>query len=553
MSTVLAGAPGAELDVELIAEALSGGSLVADYLSGAPGMTRFYTGHPGDMAAYRRKAAEVEARLDARRRSLLAGAIVPLGDAESRLSRILSGEGFFVTTGQQPALFGGPLYTLYKALAAIRTAVKLERALGTPVLALFWVGADDHDWDEANHVSVLDEHGRVERLEVRAPADALPLPLSARTWGRGVSAAVERLRQLLPDTPAGSEVAAHLARDYTQDSTVEASFTRTMTLLLRDRRIALLSSAHPALREAAVPVLLREAANAGAHFEKVQRQTSRLEAAGYPVQVEITPDASNIMHLDERGRDRLVRAPGGWRTRREHALLSESNLLALIRDEPQRFSPNVLLRPVVENAVLPTIAYVAGPGELRYFAQVGCLFEAHGILPPVVVPRTSMTIVEPAIRRILDDTGCSPDMVRQPFDTLLTAAVRRQLPPPVSRALEQLRAQAHTAWAELTDAAAAVDPTLRGPLIAARNRTLMQANDAEARIMRQLKRRNVVLAGRLERAWASLFPGGKPQERVLGVLPFLARYGHALIPRLEQAMEPVPDSPRAWTGPDCAG
>jgi hypothetical protein len=201
MSTLLpveAGQAGVDLAIQ--AGPLRGGArLVRDYLAATPELRPFYGGHPSDPAAYERKAAEVAARLDPPARARLAPALEPLGDAPERLRRILDGDGFFVTTGQQPALFGGPLYTLYKTLAAIRLADALETQLGRPVLALFWIGADDHDWDEANHTSVLDAQGYVRTIRVRGDAAAPPLPLSDRAWGPGIGPAVDEFTRLLPD------------------------------------------------------------------------------------------------------------------------------------------------------------------------------------------------------------------------------------------------------------------------------------------------------------------------------------------------------------------
>jgi bacillithiol synthase len=551
MALIAGDLPASGRDLEVQVEPLQGGPLVADYLAGRPAVGPFYTGHPGDIAAYRRKAAEVEARLPASRRQAVAGAIEPLGDAGPHLARILGGDGFFVTTGQQPALFGGPLYTIYKALTAIRMASMLEARLGSPVLALFWIGADDHDWEEANHITVLDEAGALQRIAVRARADAVPVPLSERRWGRGVGTAVDEMVAALPVTPRAREIAAHLRHAYTPDATVADSFTSTMKLLLGDRRIALVSSAHPALRRAAAPVLYYEAAHSAEHHEKILRQTEWLVACGYPAQVPLATGASNLMQVDGRGRDRLMQSRHGWATRRERQAMPEDMLLRLIHDEPHRFSPNVLLRPIVESAVFPTVAYVAGPGELRYFGQIGCLFEAHGILPPVVVPRSSMTLVEPGIRRLLTRLGLEHTALRSPFDDVVTEVVRRDMPPAAIGALERLRQSLHTGYEQLVAATDAIDPTLAGPLGVARDRSLLQANDAERRILRQLKRRDAVLVEQLGRAAASLHPGGVPQERVLNPLQYLARYGPTFMDLLERQAEPVFHAAAGWTGPQC--
>jgi bacillithiol synthase len=549
MNTALAGSA---LNLEILAGPLQGGgALVQDYLAGADALAPFYSGHPGDIGAYRRKADEVQVRLDGAARSRVAGAIRPLGDAAGRLQRILNGDGFFVTTGQQPALFGGPLYTLYKVLGAIRLAEVLEQQLQRPVLALFWVGADDHDWDEANHASLLDAQHYVHRLTVRARHDAPLLPLSERVWGPDIERVVREFESCLPPSEFSDDIVAHVRQAYTPSMTVAASSTATMELLLHDRRVAIVSSAHSLVRQAAAPVLLREAERMETHQAALKRQTDRLEVAGYAPQVALAENASNIMLLGPDGRDRLVKDSSGWRSRREKRGIGADELLALIAGEPERFSANVLLRPVVESALFPTIAYVAGPGELSYFAQTACLFREHGIMQPVIVPRPSLTLVEAKIRRILDKLVLEPDGVRRPFQELVTTVIRQEVPPAAYAALERIRRTLHDAYGELMEITREIDPTLSGPLMSARNWSTVRANEAEKRIVRHLKRRNSILVEQVRKAAAGLYPEGAPQERVLSPLPLVARYGPGLVAGVAGALDMALEPRTSWQGPEC--
>lgn len=529
---------------------LGGGPLVRDYLAGRD-LSAFYTGHFTDPAAYERKATEVAARLNATSRARVADAIEPLGDARSRLDSILKGNGFFITTGQQPALFGGPLYTLYKILGAIRLADALERRLSRPVLALFWVGSDDHDWDEANHSALIDPDHHVRRITVRAQEDLPPLPLSARAWGPGIEDAVDEFLSLLPDTVHADEIAAHVREAYRPELTVTQSFTATIRWLLHDRRVAIIDSAHPSLRRAAADIMRVEAERSVEHARVLQHQTGRVESLGYAAQVDIAPDASNLMLIDEQGRDRLIRTGRGWRTRRTGGFIAEDRLLELIETRPDSFSPNVLLRPVVESAVLPTIAYVAGPGELSYFSQIGCLFQAHGILPPIVVPRPSVTLIEPKVRQVLDRLGMQPDELRRPFREVVADLISAEMPADVQRSLDALRESIATGYDELASVAERIDPVLRSALNGGRNASLLEVNAAEKRIRAQLRRVHEVRIEQLRRAAAHVQPGGAPQERVLGPLPFVAAEGRELVERIEAAIDLEPSGAASWEGPDC--
>ena len=528
-----------------------GGKLVHDYLSGHD-LSPFYSGHHSDPSAYERKAAEVDTRLSAAARAVAGAAVEPLGDSGDRLRRILAGDGFFVTTGQQPALFGGPLYTLYKILGAIRLAEVLERQLGKPVLALFWTGSDDHDWAEANHSVVLDTQKYPHRITVAAPEDAPPLPLSHRRWGAGVSAAVAEFVGMLPDTVGADEIAEHVRSVYVPGATVAESFTETVRYLLADRRLAIVDSAHPAVRRAAAPVLRHDLERVLRGNDPVDRQTKRLEAAGYTAQVAVASDASNVMLIDGEGRDRIIRTARGWATRRERSGIPERALLDMVESEPDRFSPNVLLRPVVESAIFPTIAYVAGPGELSYFAQLGCLFESHGIVPPVVVPRPSVTLLDTRAAPALDRLGMEAEALSRPFRDVVADAIAAEMPATVRDALASARSAITAEFEQLAGAAASIDPTLRGPLIGSRNASLLEVLAAEKKITTQLRRANRTKIEQLRRAAALVFPFDKPQERVFGPLPYVAVYGRELVAEIEAALDMELREVASWRGSDSA-
>jgi bacillithiol synthase len=538
---------GYELRVEPL---LGGGALVRDYLIGRD-LSPFFAGHYSDPAAYERKAAEVDARLGAADRMRVADAVEPVGDAGPRLQQILSGNGYFITTGQQPALLGGPLYTLYKILGAVRLAELAEQRLRRPVLALFWIGSDDHDWDEASQSALLDGAKYVHRLQVRAPANTPPRPLYQRIWGPHIERVVEEFSALLPDSSHTRAVLHHVRETYTPAATVAASFTATMRLLLAGQRVALVDSSHPSLRRAATPVMRVEAERTEQHGKMIAAQTQRLSESGYTAQVSTADGASNLMLIDTHGRDRLLRTPRGWVTRRQRRAMAEAELLDRIDADPDSFSPNVLLRPVVENAVFPTIAYVAGPAELSYFAQIGCLFEAHGILPPVVVPRPSVLVLDEKSVRKLDALGVDAEFLMRPFRDVEADAIMAALPRSVSRGLEALREALLHSYETLANAAQSVDPTLRGPIIAARNRALLEANAVEKKIAGRIRRRGDGRIEQLRRLAASVQPDGKPQERVFGPLPLLAAYGTTLIDDIAAAMPMDVPTVARWQGPRC--
>jgi bacillithiol biosynthesis cysteine-adding enzyme BshC len=545
---------GRRTGLEIRLASLGSTALVRDYLRGDPALAPFYAGFPFDPEAYRRKASAVHARLPAPDRARLAPALEPTSPAAAaRMSRVLEGQGLAVTTGQQTGLFGGPLYPLYKVLSAVRLASELEELLGQPVVPVFWVAADDHDWAEVNHAIVASRDGRALRIEVAQAVGAAPVPMSARRPGAAIEPAVEQLLAQLPDSAWAGALSDLVRRAYQPQSTMAEAFRTLFAGLLADLDVVILDPAHPALKRAAAPLLLREIERALSHASILGRQSARLEAAGYHVQVPIAADASNVFVHDEHGRERLVRDGDRWVLRRTKRSFTAAELAAWVERDPSAFSPGVLLRPVVESAVLPTVAYVGGPGELAYFGQIGCLFRAHGVEPPLVVPRASLTLVEPGIRRLLDRFGMEPADFQRPFHELVTERVRASLPREVTAPLAELAATIEAGYDRLMVGARAIDPTLEGWVRRHRNQALAQVESASRKITSHRKKRSGIETAQLGRAAASLAPAGAAQDRALNALPFLARYGPGLVADLRDAIEMPVDRPRPdWMGVVCS-
>jgi uncharacterized protein YllA (UPF0747 family) len=204
----------------------------------------------------------------------------------------------------------------------------------------------------------------------------------------------------------------------------------------------------------------------------------------------------------------------------------------MVQDDPSLLSPNVLLRPIVENGVFPTVSYVAGPGEMAYYAQLREYFLSHGIMMPVIFPRHGATLVEGKVGKVLDKFQLALEGLDRPFDALAAEVAREGVPPDVRQALGEIRGALGKGAGAPTKAAQAVDSTLKGPMTHARNASFQAFDEAEKKILQAVKRQNEIALGQLEKAQKNLFPGGKPQERILNPLYYLARYGPELIPAL---------------------
>jgi bacillithiol synthase len=538
--------------LELQVVPLPGPKLVEDYYAGVPQLAAFYSGFAWSPQAYRRRAELVQGAFSPERSALLRSAVFPTSSsAAAKLERIARGEGFVVTTGQQPGLFGGPLYTAYKILTAVRLAQILEQQLDAPVAPLFWVPADDHDWDEVNHVHVIDARNQLVRVEAASTTDA-PLSMARRQFGEDVTASIDQLAAVLPQNDFAAEYLAILRECYTPHACVADAFRQFIARTFSSVDLLITYSADPALKRFAVPLFRAELENAEAHAWLLRQQTDRLIAAGYHEQVAIALDAANLMYEDENGRERLVREDGDWILRRTKRSFDQRELLNRLEAEPERFSANVLLRPVLESYAFPTLAYVGGPAEVSYFGQTGCLFSAHGVPMPLVFPRASLDLVEAKVRKVLDKFNLTPADFRRPFHEMVSQLARDELPEGVRAALLQLRRGLTSGYEALVEASAGIDVTLRGPLESARNASHKQVEDAERKILSHLKKQQAISIEQLQKASSNLFPEGQRQERVFGAVNYLARYGGALLSAVLVALDlQIERDVPGWDGVRC--
>ncbi|HEX9705602.1 MAG TPA: bacillithiol biosynthesis BshC [Gemmatimonadales bacterium] len=426
--------------------------------------------------------------------------------------RLSAGGALVVTTGQQPGLFTGPLYTIYKALSAIALARRLERERRTPVVPVFWVAGDDHDFSEANHVFALSTGGEPVRLALRErPADAPLVPLARERVGPEITATLEALRTAMPDTEFKPAVFAWLEAAYRPDATLADAFAHALDALLGSRGLVVFRPYHPAAKRLMAPLLLRSL-------------SVTLEDGYLPVLLE-----------GSAGRDRLRADGAAFVARRSGERFSRRDVERLADEAPERLSPNVLLRPAIEAALLPTVAYAAGPAELEYFPKAEPLYRVLGdaVEPQPAVARWSGVLVEPRVDKVLQKHNLSLDDLAAPPGALEARLVSETLPRDVSDALGALRSGLEDGYRRLAQALEGFDPTLVRSVESARNAALTGTRDIEKKLVASLKRTNESLVGQVVRARSAVFPGGKPQERALTLATFLVRYGPPLIDALE--------------------
>jgi bacillithiol biosynthesis cysteine-adding enzyme BshC len=469
----------------------------------------------------------------------LAAAVVESPAREAALSRLAQPGALAVTSGQQPGLLTGPLYTIYKALSSAALARTLERQWHRPVVPVFWVAGDDHDFAEASRASWITADGTLRTVTLPSRAADAPLtPMYREPLGPMMDEVFATLEADLQPFEFREWTLEWLRRHYHSTATVAHSFAGALSELLAPAGVICLDSTHPAVKRAAAPYLMRALQRAPELDRALMRRAEELKTLGRDAGVALGDEATLVMLEGEAGRDRLVASNRRFQTRRSGEAMDLPALDRIARGAPERLSPNVLLRPVIESALLPTVAYVAGPGELRYLALTPPVYELLGVPRQQVVPRWSGVLVEPRVERVLQKFQLEvEDLLNQPGGALEARVVRSQLPEEAVRALEALRSAIQAGYEELAQSAATIDPTLVRTVEGTRNQALAGLQDMEKKLVQHLKRRQATELAQIARARTVILPEDKPQERVLGIVSFLARYGPSLVTELSQTIE----------------
>jgi bacillithiol biosynthesis cysteine-adding enzyme BshC len=523
------------------------GGIFEAYLSGAA--RPFFDGHfadAGDRRRAVRRALRPVAPAVADAVAAQNARLVPSAARDAHLAALRDGAAA-VLTGQQVGLFLGPLYTIYKAASAVCVARALAAESGRPVVPVFWLQTEDHDLPEIAVCDVPPIRGAPLALRLPASPDER-ISIAHRTLPDDVGRCLAALRAAIGGLPHGEVHLARLERHYRPGAGWGQAFAGLLGELFAEEGLVLVDPRDPALAAAAAPVHRRALTEAAALAEALAERSRALEASGFAPPVHVRPGAPlSFFHPDGPAgpRFRLAPAPdgfvevGGARTHTREALL------AALDAEPLRFSTSALLRPILQDGLLPTAACVGGPGEVAYFAQLAPLYAAYDLPTPLVVPRARLRIVEARTRRLLDRLRLAPDDSGRPEDELLAvaggAAPARPDPAAVTRAL---LAPFDTALGEVRARIADLGPGRA----AAVEKTRATVATAVARLAGKVEKARLHqdrgLVDDVRRLQELLCPNGVPQERVYGLPYFAARYGEvAFIARVLAAVTPFDPRP----------
>lgn len=508
--------------------------LAAGYATHVSALAPFFNGDPGDDAAWaaivaaRRRAPGTELPIAAVLRDQQAARNAPAAAREAT-ARLATPEGVAVVTGQQAGLFGGPLYTLLKAVSAIRLARQVERTHGVPAVPVFWVDAEDHDLDEIRTCGVLDSETQYAALSLPVPPTAAGTPACAVALGPDTDTVVEALAATLPATDFTAELVADLRQAYTAGRGLVEAFASWMERLLGSHGLVVFDSSDPAAKPLVKDLFEREIRTAGTTTALARETGQALERAGFHAQVDPVPGSLALFVLE--GTRDAVRQDGEQLRVGDRSMDVET-LLTRLEEDASRFGPNVLLRPVVQDRLFPTVCYVAGPNELAYLAQLKPVYAHFDIPMPLVAQRLSATLVDAAVVKFLRRYDVSLDSLQPRDEAALNRLLATQLPPTVDETMEAASGALREQMARVSEAITVVDPTLSGAADSTLGRMERDLRNLQNKVVQAAKRRDQTLRRQFVRAQSQMFPQGVAQERTVGLVYFLNKYGPALIDRL---------------------
>lgn len=443
----------------------------------------------------------------------------------------LSGPLAVICTGHQPTVFTGPLYTVYKAATAILAAKRIEEKHGIRCIPLFWIAGDDHDLEEASTVYVLTKKNEAHALRY-APENAEGRPLDSVHLDDSLEALAKETAAIVPGSEHRDDVLEALLDSLNEANSMTEWMARLLARLFRDTPLVLFVPSLPRARELAADIIRKEIEQPLQSAQRVNAGGAALEALGFTAQVIKGANDCNFF-LDVDGlRKKVTYEDNYFKAVDSPVRFTQDELLIELEKNPSRFSPNVILRCIVQQHLFHTAAYVAGPGEIAYWAQLNTVFEQFELPMPVVYPRSSAVLTTIKLNKLLKKYGLTPAQLGQDPERLVEHALAAESNNPVMDALTQTRKSVDQALGELSATTAKLAPNATEAAGRLVERTRSEFDRMERALLRADDRKVATVRQQIERLSNALAPMRKPQERMYTIFSYLFDQGWDFIPRL---------------------
>ncbi len=431
-----------------------------------------------------------------------------------------------ILTGQQAGLFTGPLYTIYKALSAIKMATCF-RERGLKAVPVFWAATEDHDFDEISRAFILGHGGEQIEFKLGRPAESEGLPVGEIPIADTFAEEIKDLSSFLPPTEFKDDLVDGLSEIWMPGRTIGEAFCRHIQRLFENYGLIVVDPLDVQLKKLVAPIYVEAATRSEEIVGALVDRSAELESDGFRPQVLITPDYFPLFYHTDDGVRRALRqkTDGKYRVTETKLEFSGAELADLALNEPARFTPGVMLRPVVQDYLFPTVCYFGGGAEISYFAQNSEVYRILERPVTTILHRQSFTVIDTKHARTLEKYDLDFVDLFGGFESLLPQIVERFVNPASSRLFANAEEEVNIELDRLDLELSRIDPTLAANLATRRRKILYHISALRKKFHGVQIERDEVVNRQLKSLFASLWPGGQLQERSVNVESFTARYG----------------------------
>ncbi len=447
--------------------------------------------------------------------------------AGGNIERLRQTDSLTVFTGQQVGLFGGPLYAIYKTMGAILQARRIAEMLNRPVIPVFWMASDDHDFAEVRWTAFPGPDNKIRRLEYEPASEPERIPISQVALDDRISEVHEARRDVRLETEFSAEIDGVLEEAYRPGVTMTEAFANWMAWVTRGTGLVLFSPSCVEAKRQAVDLFTQEIQNPKSSADRLEWCNLRIQESGYRLQVSHPKPNTHLFHANGQRNALQVQGDGQLTDGIDDG--DKNSWAERLQEHPERFSPGVLFRPVMQNYLFPAVAYVAGPSEISYWAQARALFEVFDVVQPIVLSRPFVTLLERKIRKAVEKLELSVPDVLTDREQVVNEVAQRTFPPDLHKKFGETVECFTDHIDKLNEAVTSFEPTLKKSFEQGAGRIRGELTNLEKKAFQAHKRRNEIIRDQVYKVSAHLYPENTLQERVFGLPYYLNKYGPDLI------------------------
>jgi len=458
--------------------------------------------------------------------------LAPTELTEKNLKKLSDKKTLAIVTGQQVGILGGPLYTFYKIITAIKLSRFLsERYDDYNFVPVFWLEGDDHDFNEVRSIKIIDEGNSLSTIgyKEQVEEDDSKQSVGFIKFDSSITDFFKNLSSGLKETEFKASLIEELKDFYLEGKTFKEAFRDLVFKYFDKYGLVIFDPQDSEVKRLLKPIFKKEITDFRLHTEKLVHLSATLEEL-YHAQVKVKP--VNLFLMVDEGRHSIEPVENEYKLRRKRKSFTQEQILELLENEPEKFSPNVLLRPICQDFLLPTAFYIGGPSEISYFAQIKPLYEFYGIVPPIIYPRSSATILENPIANILEKHTVDINDIFIDVENVKKKIINSVEESSIDEMFDGLTKHVETAFDELKEKLIDLDKTIADSSNRYRDKIFGSINELKSKAEKAQQKKYEVTLRQIDRAAVNLFPNSNLQERELNFVYFVNKYGEDFIKKI---------------------